>query len=139
MQLLPPPLFSFLSFLSSPERWRRKRRNRVVNGSRPDWKLCSKANGLVTGMLGKIKGGRVLLAEQRCLISVSFFPSLSLPLFLLFLLLVYLIPVFDVQKKKNITTTRRYEDFKKSSGNEEEVEIEYANNENTDTEHANIP
>lgn len=90
-------------------------------------------------MLGKIKGGRVLLAEQRCLISVSFFPSLSLPLFLLFLLLVYLIPVFDVQKKKNITTTRRYEDFKKSSGDEEEVEIEYANNENTDTEHANIP
>lgn len=100
VQLLPPPLFSFLSFLSSPERWRRKRRNRVVNGSRPDWKLCSKANGLVTGMLGKIKGGRVLLAEQRCLISVSFFPSLSLPLFLLFLLLVYLIPVFDVQKKR---------------------------------------
>lgn len=34
---------------------------------------------------------------------------------------------------------RRYEDFKKSSGDEEEVEIEYANNENTDTEHANIP
>lgn len=41
-----PPLFSFLPFLlSSPEM--EEERRWIVNGSRPDWKLCSKANGLV--------------------------------------------------------------------------------------------
>lgn len=96
MQLLP----SYLIFLSFPCLCRdRKAWHAVVNGSRLDWKLCSKANGLVTGMPGEIKAATSFapasLELLSLLLSVLSFPPRRLTA-TRYLLSSYLFPRYFV-------------------------------------------